>query len=59
MRRRMNGVTFGTYHSYDDFSLILNSKDIAVPKTKTVKIDVECAEGELAFLLDRAAKESD
>lgn len=37
----MNGVTFGTYHSYDDFSLTLNSKDIAAPKTKTLKIDVK------------------
>lgn len=41
----MNGVTFGTYHSYDDFSLILTSKEIAAPKTKTVKIDVEGADG--------------
>lgn len=29
----MKGVTFGTYHSYDDFSLILTSKEIAAPKT--------------------------
>lgn len=43
----MKGVTFGTYHSYDDFSLILNSKDIAAPKTKTVKIDVEGADGSI------------
>ena len=41
----MNGVTFGTYHSYDDFSLILTSKEIAAPKTKTVKIDVDGADG--------------
>lgn len=43
----MNGVTFGTYHSYDDFGLILNSKEIAAPKTKTVKIDVEGADGSI------------
>lgn len=55
----MKGVTFGTYHSYDDFSLILNSKDIAAPKTKTVKIDVEGAEGELAFLLDSVQRPYD
>lgn len=41
----MKGVTFGTYHSYRDFSLILNSKEIAAPKTKTVKIDIEGADG--------------
>ena len=40
----MKGVTFGTYHSYDDFSLILKSKEIAAPKTKTVKIDIEGAD---------------
>lgn len=40
----MKGVTFGTYHSYRDFSLILNSKEIAAPKTKTVKIDIEGAD---------------
>ena len=43
----MKGVTFGTYHSYDDFSLILTSKEIAAPKTKTVKIDVEGADGSI------------
>lgn len=41
----MKGVTFGAYHSYDDFSLILSSKEIAAPKTKTVKIDIEGADG--------------
>lgn len=41
----MKGGTFGAYHSYDDFSLILSSKEIAAPKTKTVKIDIEGADG--------------
>ena len=40
----MKGVTFGAYHSYNDFSLILTSKEIAAPKTRTVKIDVEGAD---------------
>lgn len=43
----MNGVTFDTYHSYDDFSLIMSSKEIAAPKTKTVKIDVPGADGSI------------
>lgn len=43
----MKGVSFGTYHSYADFSLILTSKEIAAPKTKTVKIDVEGADGSI------------
>lgn len=45
----MKGVTFGAYHSYDDFSLILTSKEIAAPKTKTVKIDIEGADSALDF----------
>lgn len=40
----MKGVTFGAYHSYDDFSLILSSKEIAAPRTKIVKIDIEGAD---------------
>lgn len=43
----MKGITFGTYHSYDDFSLILNSKEVAAPKPKTVEIDVPGADGTL------------
>lgn len=43
----MNGVTFGEYHSYDDFSLILTSKEIAAPKIKTVEIDIPGADGTL------------
>lgn len=43
----MNGVTFDAYHSYDDFSLIMSSKEIAAPKTKTVKIDVPGADGSI------------
>lgn len=43
----MKGITFGTHHSYDDFSLILNSKEIAAPKTKTIEIDVPGADGAL------------
>lgn len=43
----MKCVSFGTYHSYDDFSLILASKEIAAPKTKTLKIDVEGADGSI------------
>lgn len=40
----MKGVTFGEYHSYRDFSLILNSKEIAAPKPKTVEIDIPGAD---------------
>lgn len=45
----MNGVKFGTNHSYEDFNLILTKKTIgaAVPKTST--IDVPGADGELDY----------
>lgn len=34
------GVTFGTKHSYDDFGLILSSKDLTPPEPKTETVDV-------------------
>lgn len=43
----MKGITFGTYHSYDDFNLLLTSKEVAAPKVKTIEIDVPGADGAL------------
>lgn len=45
----MKGITFGSYHSYNDLHLILTRKEIgdAVPKTKTVEI--EGADGVLDY----------
>lgn len=43
----MKGVTFGQYHSYEDFRLILSEKEIAAPKVKTNKIEVEGADSAL------------
>jgi phage-related protein len=43
----MKGITFGDYHSYDDLHLILKSKEIGSPAVKTMKIDVEGADGAL------------
>ena len=45
----MKGVTFGPYHSYATFGLILSSKEIAAPKVKTMSIDVPGTDGELDF----------
>lgn len=45
----MVGVTFGTKHSYNDFGLILSSKDIGLPEPKTETQDVPGADGELDF----------
>lgn len=43
----MDGVTFGTKHSYRDFGLILSSKDISLPKPKTKTVEVPGADGVL------------
>lgn len=36
----LNGIKFGNKHSYDDFGLILQSKDLSLPKPKTEKVEV-------------------
>lgn len=36
----LGGVKFGTRHSYDDFGLILQKKEISPPKAKTEKVEV-------------------
>ena len=43
----MKGVLFGSYHSFDDLNLILNSKEIGSPAVKERKIDIEGADGSL------------
>jgi hypothetical protein len=43
----MKGVLFDEKHSYSDFGLVLNSKDISLPEPKTYIIDVPCADGSL------------
>lgn len=36
----LEGVKFGNKHSYDDFGLILQHKDLSLPKPKTEKVEV-------------------
>ena len=43
----MNGVTFGEYHSYNDFSLILTNKTIGKAEPKTSNVDIEGMDGSL------------
>lgn len=43
----MKGVTFGDFHSWDDFSLILNSKSIGSPEAKTTTVEIPGADGVL------------
>lgn len=45
----LKGITFGNYHSYDDFGLILSSKEIGSPEPKIITIDVEGGDGVLDF----------
>lgn len=43
----MKGVTFGDFHSWNDFSLILSSKTIGTPSPKTEIIDIPGGDGVL------------
>lgn len=45
----MKGIKFGSYHSYDDFGLILSSKEIGSPEPKIITVDVEGGDGVLDF----------
>ena len=39
-KQSLSGVRFGTKHSYDDFGLVLQKKDLSLPEPKTEKIEV-------------------
>lgn len=43
----MKGVTFGNYHSFRDFHLILSTKTIGTPSPKTELIDIPGGDGVL------------
>ena len=43
----MKGVSFGNFHSYRDFSLILSQKTIGAPSPKTETIDIPGGDGVL------------
>lgn len=43
----MNGVSFLGLHSYEDFGLLLQSKEIGSPSVKVNKIDIPGADGDL------------
>ena len=45
----MKGITFGNYHSYDDFGLILSGKEIGSPEPKVNQVDVEGSDGVLDY----------
>ena len=45
----MNGVTFGSKHSYTDYNLILQSKTIGAATVKTKKVDIEGGHGSLDY----------
>ena len=43
----MKGVTFGAYHSYNDFALILSKVELGSPAVKEVKQEIEGADSDL------------
>jgi len=45
----MKGVTFGNYHSFYEWGLILKEKEIKAPKPKVQQIEIEGSDGVLDF----------
>lgn len=43
----MKGITFGEYHSYRDFKLILSNKEIEAPAVKEMHVDIQGADSDL------------
>ena len=43
----MRGVIFGDYHTYEDWKLILNAKNISPPSPKIVKVQVDGRDGDI------------
>lgn len=43
----MRGVKFGDYHTYEDWKLILNAKNISPPSPKIVKVQVDGRDGDI------------
>lgn len=45
----MKGIMFGSYHSWNDFQLILASKTIGTPSPKTETVDIPGGDGVLDY----------
>lgn len=45
----INGVTFGTLHSYEHLGLILTAKTIGMPEPKTATVEIPGVDGELDY----------
>jgi phage-related protein len=43
----MKGITFGKFHSYNDFNLILSGKEIDSPTVKEKRLEIEGADSDL------------
>ena len=45
----MTGIRFGSKHSWNDYGLVLTSKDIQSPSVKTMTVDITGGDGVLDF----------
>lgn len=45
----MKGITFGEYHSFRDFNLILAKKDMGAPPVKEKKLDIDGADSDIDY----------
>lgn len=43
----MKGITFGSFHTYNDFNLILSGKEIEAPAVKEKRVEIEGADSDL------------
>ncbi len=43
----INNVTFGNKNSFDDWNLVLTTKEISIPEPKISKIEIEGADGDI------------
>lgn len=45
----MKGITFGNYHTFNDFGLVIEEREISAPEPKTHFVEIEGADGSLDF----------
>lgn len=45
----MKGIRFGNYHTYNDFGLVIEEREISAPEPKTHFVEIEGADGSLDF----------
>lgn len=45
----MKGIAFGNYHTYNDFGLVIEEREVSAPEPKTHFVEIDGADGSLDF----------